>query len=400
MRRLLLIGMAFILLLGALGNAITAAPRAPSQRIAVAALTPKIPDLVDKAPPEEQSVTKSAAKFSVAPAPNDPQESLPRETPPTPPEEDPVAQTPTASVAGAPAQETVPSTIPPTAPVAPVPVASNQTPPAPLPPAPLPPASPARPRVAVLIYHDVETRADSVYTITPQHLEEQVEMLLAEGYHFYTLADIERLLSGDPTLPEKGVLLTFDDGYSSFYSVVVPLATRYEVPVVCFVVTKYLDQLVLGSRPHMSVWETQQAAASLFADIAGHSYDGHYQATSVTGLPKPVLTHRILPPGQTRVETEAEYQKRVRGDFARTATLLRSHGAANGLRHFAFPFTTRSDEAVRLGKEAGFAYYYIGGEALVTAETDPTAIPRVHAGAPYITADVLKQRLEALFSQP
>lgn len=404
MRRLLLIGMASMLLLGALGNGINAVPRPPSQRTIVVALPPKTSDEAPKAPAHEQPAVKSTPKpvnpQPVNPEPGStvpkvPQQNPPGEAPPEPIKQDPVIQTVPAPQTSPPAQDGGVATTPPTAPDAPAPSAQP-----PAEPTPIPPPLPIRPRVAVLIYHDVETRADSIYTITPDHLEAQIAMLQAEGYYFYTLADLERLLAGDPLLPEKGVLLTFDDGYSSFYSAVIPLATRYEVPVVCFVITKYLDQLVLGSRPHMSAWETKQAAASPLADLGGHSYDGHYEATSVMGLPRPVLTHRIVRSEQTQVETETEYQERVRDDFARTAALLESHDAAEGLRHFAFPFTTRSDEAVRLGSESGFTYYYVGGEALASAETDPTAIPRIHAGAPYITAEVLKNRLEILFSQP
>lgn len=253
------------------------------------------------------------------------------------------------------------------------------------------------PRVAVLAYHDLDARLINAYTITPAHFEAQILMLKEEGYAFYTLGDLERLLAGAPDLPPRGVLLTFDDGYSSFFTAVLPMAERHQVPVVSFLVAKYLDQIVLGARPHMSQWETSQAAASPFGDIAGHSYDAHHLGVSATGELKPALLYPLVDPVSGQLEGQADFEARIAADFVRTAALLQQYGAGDGLKHYAFPFTARSDEAVRLGQAAGFQFFYVGGEQLASAATDPTAIPRVHAGAPEITAWVLRERLRALF---
>ena len=283
------------------------------------------------------------------------------------------------------------------------PAAPGQQEPAPAEPTPVaapPAASPAprAPRVAVLMYHDVNDQQQDAYTISAALLEAQIQMMLDEGYHFYTLTDIERLLAGEE-MPEKGVMLTFDDGYASFYGQVVPMAERLRVPVINFVVTMYLDQTVIGGRPHMTSAETRAAAASPFGELGGHSYNGHYVAKVATGSFQPALTHQILRPGVFEYETAEQYAERVLDDYQRASRLLASHGETTGLRHFAFPFTSRSDEAVRLGQEAGFSFFYVGGEQLAHAGTDPTNIPRVHAGAPYISAEWLRDRLRWLFAQ-
>lgn len=256
------------------------------------------------------------------------------------------------------------------------------------------------PRLAILNYHEVDDRYSNAYTVSTAQLASHIEMLLAEGYTFYQLADVERLLAGDQTLPERGVLLAFDDGYSSFYSRVMPLARKYNVPATCFIVTKYLEEIVIVTRPHMSNSEIRELAESPLADIAGHSHDGHYEAATADGTLKPVLTAPITRAGADRVESVEEFQQRVADDFAKTSAALAAHGVIDGLKHYTFPFTARTDDAVRLGQLAGFEYFYVGGERLVTPTTDRTAIPRVHAGAPEITAEVLKWRLDRLFAQP
>jgi peptidoglycan/xylan/chitin deacetylase (PgdA/CDA1 family) len=237
----------------------------------------------------------------------------------------------------------------------------------------------------------------SPYTITPAQLESHIRMLKAEGYAFYRLADVERLLQGGEGLPTRGVMLTFDDGYQSFATQVLPLAQKYQVPVVSFAVTKYHTEAIIFGRPHMADVEARRVIASGWGEIASHSHDGHRTAPGAGGAQVPVLTQPVLHPEHDRLETQAEYEARVRDDFARSAQVLARLGATTGLRHYAFPFTARSADAVRLGQEAGFRYFYVGGNQLVTPDTDPTAIPRIQAGMPHITAEMLKEQLRTLF---
>ncbi|HYF77739.1 MAG TPA: polysaccharide deacetylase family protein [Symbiobacteriaceae bacterium] len=262
-----------------------------------------------------------------------------------------------------------------------------------------PPAAPAVPRLAILVYHDVADQASGGYTISQTQLEEQIQMLKDEGYAFYRLADVERLLSGAESMPAKGVMLAFDDGYQSFATRVLPVAQKYSVPAVCFMVTKYSDFDIFMGIPHMAPVEMQRVVASGLLELAGHSYDGHRTAETADGTHGPVLINRIRKPQSSLIETDAEYAERVRTDFANTAKVLTGLKAGTGARHFTFPYGLRSDEAVRLGREAGFQYFYIGTDQLVTPDTDPGAIPRVHAGAPEITAEVLRDRLRDLFGK-
>lgn len=265
--------------------------------------------------------------------------------------------------------------------------------------APAEPHAGPQPRLAILVYHQVDSRFSNPYTVTPAQFESHVTMLKEEGYTFYRLADVERLLSGEEGLPERGVLLAFDDGYSSFYSDVFPIAQEHGVPVTCFVVTRFLERVDPLAQPHMTAYQMQDLAQSPLVDLGGHSHDGHRLAPTAEGT-QPVLAHRVLVGETGEPETEAEYQDRVAADFIRNAQLLREQGITTGLSHFTFPYTARSPEAVKLGQAAGFRYFYVGGERLVTPQTDPTEIPRVNAGAPDITAELLREHLRHLFAQP
>lgn len=255
------------------------------------------------------------------------------------------------------------------------------------------------PRMAILVYHEVDDAYQSDYTITTALFEEQIQMLQAEGYKFYGFDGVEKLLAGGEGMPEKSVMLAFDDGYQSFATKVLPIAKKYGVPAVCFVVTQYADFDIIFSRPHMAPVELKKAVDSGLLELGGHSWNGHRTAEGADGSQVPVLTQPIRDFRTKVLETQAEYESRVLNDFKRTTELLQSWGAGIGARHFTFPYTARSEDAVRLGQQAGFRYFYVGGDQLVTPKSDPTAIPRVNAGSPYITADGLKTTLQRLFGQ-
>ena len=80
-------------------------------------------------------------------------------------------------------------------------------------------------RFLVLAYHDVEDdAADQRYlSVRTSALNEQIAWLLHHGYHAVSVQDILDANQGLKPLPPKAFLLSFDDGYSSFYTRVWPL---------------------------------------------------------------------------------------------------------------------------------------------------------------------------------
>ena len=78
-------------------------------------------------------------------------------------------------------------------------------------------------------YHTVGPQANT-FTVTPQTLRAHFDYLRQHGYAVISLDDYIRFNRGEKTLPEKSVLLTFDDAYESFYHQVFPLLKEYDYP--------------------------------------------------------------------------------------------------------------------------------------------------------------------------
>ena len=98
----------------------------------------------------------------------------------------------------------------------------------------------------VLSYHDVrdvvngDLDADTT-AISSKNLARHFAWLQAHGYHPISMDDVLNAKSGKKALPTKPILLTFDDGYQSFYSRVYPLLKLYNYPAVLALVGSWLQ---------------------------------------------------------------------------------------------------------------------------------------------------------------
>lgn len=98
------------------------------------------------------------------------------------------------------------------------------------------------PRVMILCYHDVPTRVfQDVNGVDLFSLVRELEFMRDYGCHFVSVKDIIAAHQGKKKLPDKAVLLTFDDSYVSFYRNVFPLLKIYHYPCMLAVISGWID---------------------------------------------------------------------------------------------------------------------------------------------------------------
>jgi peptidoglycan/xylan/chitin deacetylase (PgdA/CDA1 family) len=144
----------------------------------------------------------------------------------------------------------------------PVPVTPTQTPPLPTPTAPPPTLAPtpillptpdaeAKNRVIrlpILMYHYVEpwpTDAGELrrgLTVRPEDFAAQIQYLHEHGYLTVSLYDLAYSLALGQPLPERAVVLTFDDGYRSLLDYAAPTLKTYGYTGTVFVITELMDR--------------------------------------------------------------------------------------------------------------------------------------------------------------
>ena len=128
-------------------------------------------------------------------------------------------------------------------------------------------------RVPVLMYHHIrplrakDTARERLYIVTPDAFRAQMEGLARAGYHPITPDDLEQaLIDGSSVLPDKPILLTFDDGFREDYTVVLPILEQESFQATFF---------VIPNASHFSGYMTkemiQEAYQSGFVTIGSHT---------------------------------------------------------------------------------------------------------------------------------
>lgn len=231
-------------------------------------------------------------------------------------------------------------------------------------------------KVAVLIYHHVDDRDVSSVTITTDLLERQMRDLHRRGYRFITMEDFRRYMAGAP-VPDNAVLVTFDDGYESFYSNAVPVLERYGVQAVNFVITSDVDQPVKGTLPSMSSQEMAQLTAKGLAELQCHSHNLHRLLN-----PKESYLSGLAETNGVR-ETDREYRQRVRKDTETSMRELSRFGQT--VDSYAYPYGMYTTEVIGLLGDEGIRYAFTVKAGMTDRLTPKMEIPRINGGSPYMT---------------
>ncbi len=218
----------------------------------------------------------------------------------------------------------------------------------------------------VLCYHEVPDdlrQEPDPYAVEASELASQFAWLRAHGYRPVSLSDVLAARRGGRPLPPKAVLLTFDDGYRSFYTRVYPLLKLYGYPALLALVGHWMeagpDQPVdYGGRmvPRASFlgWdEVREMVRSGLVEVASHTYDLHRGIrANPQGNLAPAATTRLYDPATGRYETDEGYTARLRADLERSARLIERE-LGQRPRALAWPFGSYNRAAVRIASEAG-----------------------------------------------
>ena len=124
-------------------------------------------------------------------------------------------------------------------------------------------------KVPVIMYHDILPEKEVFFDVTPQELQADFEQINSAGMTPIPMDWlINHLQTGTP-LPEKPILLTFDDGYEGHYRYVYPLLKKYNYPAVFSIYTQKVDRQL--GRSSVTWAQLQAMAADPLMTIASHS---------------------------------------------------------------------------------------------------------------------------------
>ena len=249
-----------------------------------------------------------------------------------------------------------------------------------------------------LSYHDVnDTVADQRYmAVRTDNLIEQFNWLRENGYQPVSIAQILAARQGGPALPPKATLLTFDDGFSSFFHRVLPVLRTFQWPAVLAPVGAWVDtpqgqEVDFGGLPtpreQMATWAQIKAIAdSGLVEIGAHTQNMHYGVqANPQGSMQPVAVTRIFDAKTGTYESDETFRERTRKDITTITQKIRQV-TGQSPRVWVWPYGEPSAEVIAEAKKQGYQLFMTLGNGLGDVKKLDN-IPRILiADAPSLSA--------------
>jgi peptidoglycan/xylan/chitin deacetylase (PgdA/CDA1 family) len=124
-------------------------------------------------------------------------------------------------------------------------------------------------KIPIIMYHDITAVKDVDWDVTPEELEKHFQKLQEGGYTPISMDRMVNHLRTGAQLPEKPVLLTFDDNYLGQYKYVFPLLKKYNYPAVWSVHTRFVG--TGGQKPKANWDQLREMQKSGLITIASHT---------------------------------------------------------------------------------------------------------------------------------
>jgi peptidoglycan/xylan/chitin deacetylase (PgdA/CDA1 family) len=133
----------------------------------------------------------------------------------------------------------------------------------------------------VVTYHSLSEQPEdwSSFVVSPEELESDLRCLRDRGYESVLSADLIAYIDKGTPLPERPVLLTFDDGYRDNYVYAYPLLRAYGMRAVISLIGECLDVPDAGdsgSRYYLSWGEAREMADAGVVELGSHTYGLHH----------------------------------------------------------------------------------------------------------------------------
>ncbi|WP_286270910.1 polysaccharide deacetylase family protein [Thalassotalea hakodatensis] len=224
----------------------------------------------------------------------------------------------------------------------------------------------------ILQYHHVSDDTPKSTSISPQQFAKHMQYLADNDFTVLPLNEVVDAIKQQQPLPNKSVVITFDDAYLNILENAKPILDQHQFPFTIFINPGIVDK---GSAHYLS-WSQLKAMADDGVMIANHGFEHE----SWTRVPKDTnfntwLAQKIalLKKAEAKIKTET----------------------GQSWQYFAYPYGEFSPRIQQLLEQNQFIAFSQQSGA-VGQDTDLTSIPRFPASQPYDKLSSLKDKLHSL----
>lgn len=199
----------------------------------------------------------------------------------------------------------------------------------------------------IIMYHSIlkDKNLQNDYTISPALFEKDLKYLTSNGYTTVTVEDLINYVYHGKDLPDKSIMLTFDDGYYNNYYYAFPLLKKYKCKAVISPIASMTEKFtqtqdISVTYGHISDDNIREMVNSGYVEIQNHSYDMH------TLTPRKGVSKK-------KGESQEDYKNAVTSDITKAQNYL-ENVTGKKTSCFVYPFGAKSDGTEEIVRELGF----------------------------------------------
>lgn len=187
-------------------------------------------------------------------------------------------------------------------------------------------------KTPILMFHKIDPRLEfGINALSPSRFKMHVDWLHSQGFHAITFHDI----LSNRALPEKTVIITFDDAYESVYHHAFPILADAGFRAIVYVITNYIGKLNTWDMNLGGICFRHMSARQL-AEISEKGWE----------IGSHTCTHRAL----TRLN-ESQLKREFSKSFQQLSTLT-----PRPVISVAYPFGMQGGQVQQAAKSAGYKF--------------------------------------------
>ncbi|MCR4944694.1 MAG: polysaccharide deacetylase family protein [Clostridium sp.] len=217
--------------------------------------------------------------------------------------------------------------------------------------------------VPVLYYHSVlpdsEVTTPNEVTISPEKLKQELEIVKNLGYTTITLSELNDYLNNKIEIPEKSIVITFDDGYTDNYIHAFPILKELGMKATVFMISSQIN-----SGYYMSA-EQLKEMSDYGIDIESHTDTHAYLDT---------LSY------DEQLKEMTESKRKLEEVLGKDVTSI------------AYPFGNYNKDTVKASEAAGYTLGFTTNKGLDKRTSNKLELDRIYVSSTY-SLDTFKERL-------
>lgn len=214
--------------------------------------------------------------------------------------------------------------------------------------------------VPVLYYHSVDPSEANEVIISPEKLKEQLTFIKNSGYTTLTISELNNYILNNAPIPEKSIVITFDDGYADNYINAFPILKELDIKATIFVISNFTDK------------DGYYMTSQQIKEMSDYGIDIQSHTASHSHLNQLTYEEQL-----SELKTSKEKLESIIG---------------KPIISVAYPFGDYDDNTILASEEAGYSLAFNTNKGLADRDDNPLNLNRIYISSTYSIED-FKEKL-------